>query len=74
MGLSMGHLLIVLLIVLVLFGAGKLPRIMGDMGRGYRNFKDGLNGRDEADKIDAKADAPVQRLTADSTSDHEPRA
>ncbi len=50
MGLSMGHLLIVLVIVLVLFGAGKLPRMMGDMGRGIRSFKDGLNGRDDADQ------------------------
>ena len=49
MGLSMGHLLIVLVIVLVLFGAGKLPRMMGDMGRGIRSFKDGLNARDDAD-------------------------
>lgn len=44
MGISMGHILIVLLLVLVLFGAGKLPRVMGDLGKGLRNFKDGLKG------------------------------
>jgi sec-independent protein translocase protein TatA len=42
MGISFGHILVVLLLVLVLFGAGKLPQVMGDLGRGLRNFKDGL--------------------------------
>lgn len=41
-------LLIILLIVLVIFGAGKLPKVMGDLGRGIRSFKKGLNeGEDE---------------------------
>ncbi|MBN8828679.1 MAG: twin-arginine translocase TatA/TatE family subunit [Sphingobacteriia bacterium] len=41
---SLSHWVIVLLIVLVLFGAGKLPKVMGDVGKGLRNFKKGLNG------------------------------
>lgn len=44
MGLSFGHILVVLLLVLVLFGAGKLPQVMGDLGKGLRNFRDGLKG------------------------------
>ncbi len=47
MGLSFGHIIIVLLIVLVLFGAGKLPAVMGDLGKGLRSFKDGLKGEEE---------------------------
>jgi len=47
MGLSFGHIIIILLIVLVLFGAGKLPAVMGDLGKGLRSFKDGLKGEDE---------------------------
>ena len=54
MGLSFGHILIVLVVVLVLFGAGKLPGVMGDLGKGLRNFKDGLKGTD--DKKDDTAD------------------
>lgn len=42
MGLSIWHILIVLLIVLVLFGAGKLPRVMGDLAKGIKSFKEGL--------------------------------
>lgn len=47
MGLSFGHILIVLVLVLVLFGAGRLPQVMGDLGKGLRNFKDGLKGDDD---------------------------
>lgn len=54
MGLSFGHILLVLVVVLVLFGAGKLPGVMGDLGKGLRNFKDGLKGdappKDDDDK------------------------
>jgi sec-independent protein translocase protein TatA len=56
MGLSLGHLVIVLLVILVLFGAGKLPQVMADLGRGVRNFKAGLDGKDEAE-------TPPERLT-----------
>lgn len=42
MGLSIWHVLIVLVIVLVLFGAGKLPRVMGDLAKGIKSFKEGL--------------------------------
>ena len=38
------EIVIILLVVLILFGAGKLPRVMGDLGKGLRNFKDGLKG------------------------------
>ncbi len=47
MGLSFGHILLLLVVVLVLFGAGKLPNVMGDLGKGLRNFKDGLKGEDD---------------------------
>ena len=42
MGMSLGHLVIILLIVLVLFGAGKIPKVMADMGRGLKAFRDGM--------------------------------
>lgn len=48
--LSFSHLILVLLIVFVLFGAGKLPKVMGDLGKGIRNMRDELNGGDEKGK------------------------
>ena len=34
--LSLPHLLVLLLIILLLFGAGRLPQVMGDIGKGVR--------------------------------------
>ncbi|MDX1975653.1 MAG: twin-arginine translocase TatA/TatE family subunit [Rickettsiales bacterium] len=47
MGLSLSHLLLILLIVLLVFGAGKLPKVMGDIGKGVRSMRDGLKADDE---------------------------
>lgn len=44
---SIWHWVIVLLIVLLLFGAGKLPKVMGDLAKGIKNFKAGLKDEDE---------------------------
>ncbi|MGE5546357.1 MAG: twin-arginine translocase TatA/TatE family subunit [Solirubrobacterales bacterium] len=53
---SIWHWLIVLVIVLLLFGgAGKIPKLMGDMAKGVKAFKKGLSEEDEA-----KAAAPSQ--------------
>ena len=40
--LSFGHMVVVLLIVVLLFGAGKLPKVMGDIGKGIKNLRDEL--------------------------------
>jgi sec-independent protein translocase protein TatA len=44
---SIWHWIIVLLIVLLLFGAGKLPAVMGDIAKGVKAFKAGM--KDEED-------------------------
>lgn len=44
------ELFIVLLIVLVFFGAGKLPQVFEAMGDGLRRFRDAQAGRDEDDE------------------------
>ena len=50
MGLSLGHLLVILLIVLVLFGAGKLPQVMSELGKGLKAFKSGMKGDSDKDE------------------------
>ncbi len=40
--IGIGGLILILLIVFVLFGAGKLPRVMGDIGKGIRSMREGL--------------------------------
>lgn len=46
---SMSHLLIVLLVVVVLFGAKRLPEIGGGLGRAIKNFKKATSEPDEID-------------------------
>lgn len=42
MSLGPWQLFLVLIIILVLFGAGRLPQVMGDLGKGIRNLKQEL--------------------------------
>ncbi|MBP7190414.1 MAG: twin-arginine translocase TatA/TatE family subunit [Rickettsiaceae bacterium] len=53
MGLSISHLIVILLIVLVVFGAGKLPQVMADLGKGLRAFKDAMK-KEENDENSTK--------------------
>jgi sec-independent protein translocase protein TatA len=48
--MSFSHLVLVLLIVVILFGAGKLPKVMGDIGKGIKNLRDELNPDEAKDK------------------------
>ena len=46
-GLGTQELLIILVLVMIIFGAGKLPQVGGALGKGLRNFKKGVNETDE---------------------------
>ncbi len=48
-GLGTTELIIVLVLVLVIFGAGKLPEIGGALGKGLRNFKKSVKDPEEID-------------------------
>ena len=53
---SILHWIVVLAVVLLLFGGrGKVSAIMGDFGKGLRNFKTGLKGPEEDADEDAEA-------------------
>jgi len=58
--MSLMHWLVVLAIVLVLFGAGKLPRVMGDFAKGIKAFKAGMKEEDET----AETTPPAQVTTS----------
>ncbi|MDZ7843961.1 MAG: twin-arginine translocase TatA/TatE family subunit [Anaerolineales bacterium] len=45
-GLGPTELVIILIIVILLFGVGRISKVFGEMGKGIRAFKDGLNGQD----------------------------
>lgn len=47
MSIGVFQLLLILIIVLIVFGSGKLPNVMGDLGKGIRKFKEELKGEEE---------------------------
>ncbi len=46
-GLGTQELLIILVLVMIVFGAGKLPQVGGALGKGLRNFKKGVKEADD---------------------------
>ncbi len=52
MSIGPWQIAIILVLVLIVFGAGKLPKVMGDLGKGVKNLKDGLKGEDEKSSDD----------------------
>jgi sec-independent protein translocase protein TatA len=51
MSIGIWQVVLILVIVLILFGAGKLPRVMGDVAKGVKNFKAGMRDDDEDKKV-----------------------
>ncbi|WP_305098185.1 twin-arginine translocase TatA/TatE family subunit [Croceibacterium aestuarii] len=52
------QILIIALVILVLFGRGRISEMMGDFGKGVKSFRKGLNDDDEP----AKPAQPAQRI------------
>ncbi|MBQ4875344.1 MAG: twin-arginine translocase TatA/TatE family subunit [Rickettsiaceae bacterium H1] len=46
MSLGPWQVFLIFVIILILFGAGKLPQVMGDLGKGIRSLKKGLRDID----------------------------
>ena len=59
------ELLIVLVIVVILFGGGRIAKLGGELGSGLREFRKGLSGEDEAS---AKAATPPANSMVDSAA------
>ncbi len=66
-GLGMPELLIILVIIVIIFGAGRLPEIGQGLGRAIRNFKDSTSGRD-AIEVNAKKEADLAADKKDAKS------
>lgn len=65
-GIGIPELLIILAIVLVIFGANKLPEIGAGMGRAIKNFK---KATDEPEEIDVSA--KKEEINSENTTDNE---
>lgn len=56
--LSIWHWIVVLVVVLLLFGRGKISELMGDMAQGIKAFKKGM-AEDEAPQVTRDANEPI---------------
>lgn len=67
---SIWHWLIVLVVVLVLFGGGgKIPKLMRDMGMGINAFKKGLKEEDKKDKdVDDSDQSSIEQSTVTAST------
>jgi len=61
--LSFPEILIILLVLLLLFGAKRLPEMGKSLGRGMREFKDAVTGKDDVDERSTEL-PPGARTTA----------
>ena len=64
-GLGFGELILILLIVLIVFGAGKLPQIGDALGRSIKNFKRAQQGMDEIDVTPKKKGEIEENASSD---------
>jgi sec-independent protein translocase protein TatA len=55
------EIIIVLVIVLLLFGPGRISKVASEMGKGIRNFKDGLSGEDQDKKEESKPETQEKK-------------
>ena len=62
MSFGMVEMVLVLVVVLMLFGVGKLPQVMGDLAKGVRSFRDGLKDGPETEGASAAGSTDLPRL------------
>ena len=65
MGIGFPELMIILVIIMIIFGAGKLPEIGSAFGRSIKNFKSSMKEAQEGDAIEGEADTPGELAEAE---------
>ncbi|MXO89507.1 twin-arginine translocase TatA/TatE family subunit [Pontixanthobacter aquaemixtae] len=70
MGIGWPQLLVIALVILVLFGRGRISEMMGDFGKGIKSFKKGMNEDESADtpKPGGKIEGPAAAASDDQSA------
>jgi sec-independent protein translocase protein TatA len=66
MGLSLPHILLLALVVLLLFGGGRVSGLMGDVAKGIKSFKKGLADDDDATKPATRIEGQAAPVVPDA--------
>ena len=61
---SIWHWLIVLVVVLLLFGRGKIPELMGDVAKGIKSFKKGMGEDETAPEVTKTVESKAEEAEA----------
>ena len=68
MGIGFPELMIILVIIMIIFGAGKLPEIGSAFGRSIKNFKSSMKEA-ESEELPSENDSDVQEATSEKTAE-----
>ncbi len=67
------ELTIILLIVILLFGPGRLGKVAGELGKGIRSFREGIRDENQGDET-AQTAQPAEKSVEDKSPTDEPKA
>jgi sec-independent protein translocase protein TatA len=62
MNFGFGELVLIFLVILLIFGASKLPQLGDALGKGIKNFKRSVSGEDEIDVTPKKEELPKEKV------------
>ncbi|MDN3646060.1 twin-arginine translocase TatA/TatE family subunit [Pontixanthobacter aestiaquae] len=74
MSLGPWQLIIIAIVILVLFGRGRISEMMGDFGKGINSFKKGMNEDEKSESAPAKPAGQIEAPTADVKAKSEVQA
>ncbi|MDB3954655.1 twin-arginine translocase TatA/TatE family subunit [Alphaproteobacteria bacterium] len=69
MSIGIWQIVLILAIVLILFGAGKIPRVMGDVAKGIKSFKSGMKEEENNEEVVKDDVVSSVKKEADDTKD-----
>jgi len=73
-GLSLWHWLVVIILVMLLFGRGRISDLMGDLGKGMKSFKEGMADENEKARTGEPRQLPREQQPIDITPSAPPPA
>ncbi|MCC3304996.1 twin-arginine translocase TatA/TatE family subunit [Sneathiella sp. HT1-7] len=74
MSIGPWQIILILVIVLIIFGAGKLPRVAGDLAKGIKNFKSGMNEDDKPEKAEESKPEVLESASNNDKADSKDKA